>query len=98
MAIKITISKQMVACDKQKRALVCFWSVIYQTRAFFGLGNKTLDLRSRAFPGQEKHSCDIFQAFQLHGHLYTLYFLAYFVFFAFHNLGTFCRGELLKLV
>jgi hypothetical protein len=27
MAIKITISKQMVACDKQKTALVCFWSV-----------------------------------------------------------------------
>jgi hypothetical protein len=26
---------------------------------FLGLG-KALDLRSRAFPGQEKHSCDIF--------------------------------------
>jgi hypothetical protein len=42
------------------------------------------------------------QAFQLHGDLYTLYFFSLFwghVFFAFqHNLGTFCRGELLKLV
>jgi hypothetical protein len=41
------------------------------------------------------------QAFQLHGHLYTLYLFSLFwehVFFAFHNLGTFCRGELLKLV
>jgi hypothetical protein len=41
------------------------------------------------------------QAFQLHGHLYTLYFFSLFwghVFFAFHILGTFCRGELLKLV
>jgi hypothetical protein len=41
------------------------------------------------------------QAFQLHRHLYTLYFFSLFwghVFFAFHNLGTFCRGELLKLV
>jgi hypothetical protein len=41
------------------------------------------------------------QAFQLHGHLYTLYFVSLFwghVFFAFHNLGTFCRGKLLKLV
>jgi hypothetical protein len=28
MAIKITISKQMVACDQQKTALVCFWSVV----------------------------------------------------------------------
>jgi hypothetical protein len=41
------------------------------------------------------------QAFQLHGYLYTLYFFSLFwrhVFFAFqHNLGTFCRGELLKL-
>jgi hypothetical protein len=41
------------------------------------------------------------QAFQLHGHPYTLYFFSLFwghVFFAFHNLGTFCCGELLKLV
>jgi hypothetical protein len=42
------------------------------------------------------------QAFQLHGHLYTLYFFSLFWghgFFAFqHNLGTFCRSELLKLV
>jgi hypothetical protein len=41
------------------------------------------------------------QAFQLHGHLCTLYFFSLFwghVFFAFHNLGTFCRSELLKLV
>jgi hypothetical protein len=42
------------------------------------------------------------QAFQLHGHLCTLYFFSLFwghVFFAFqHNLGTFCRGKLLKLV
>jgi hypothetical protein len=41
------------------------------------------------------------QAFQLHAHLYTLYFFSLFwghVFFAFHNLGTFCHGELLKLV
>jgi hypothetical protein len=29
IAIKITISKQMVACDKQKTALVCFWSAKY---------------------------------------------------------------------
>jgi hypothetical protein len=40
------------------------------------------------------------QAFQLLGHLYTLYFFSLFwghVFFAFqHNLGTFCCGELLK--
>jgi hypothetical protein len=40
------------------------------------------------------------QAFQLHGDLYTLYFFSLFwgrVFFTFqHNLGTFCRGELLK--
>jgi hypothetical protein len=50
MAIKITISKQMVACDKKKTALVCFWSVKYHIRAFLGLG-KALDLRSRAFPG-----------------------------------------------
>jgi hypothetical protein len=49
----------MVACDKKKTALVCFWSEKYHTRAFLGLG-KALDLRSRAFPGQEKHSCDIF--------------------------------------
>jgi hypothetical protein len=47
MAIKITTSKQMVACDKQKTALVCFWSVKYHPHAFLGLG-------------QEKHSCDIF--------------------------------------
>jgi hypothetical protein len=42
------------------------------------------------------------QAFQLHGDLYTLYFFSLFwghVFFAFqHNLATFCRGKLLKLV
>jgi hypothetical protein len=43
MAIKITISEQMVACDKQKTALVCFWSVKYHTRAVLGLG-KALDL------------------------------------------------------
>jgi hypothetical protein len=36
MAIKITISKQMVACDKKKTALVCFWSVKYHTHAFPG--------------------------------------------------------------
>jgi hypothetical protein len=53
MAIKITISKQMVACDKQKTALVCFWSVKYHTSAFSWPGKG-----SRAFPGQEK--CDIF--------------------------------------
>jgi hypothetical protein len=45
MAIKITISKQMVACNKKKTALVCFFSEKYHTRAFLG---------------QEKHSCDIF--------------------------------------
>jgi hypothetical protein len=43
----------------------------------------------------------VYPAFQLHGHLYTLYFFSLFwghVFFSFqHNLGTFCRGELLKL-
>jgi hypothetical protein len=42
------------------------------------------------------------QAFQLHGDLYTMYFFSLFwghVFFAFqHNLGTYCCGELLKLV
>jgi hypothetical protein len=32
MAIKITISKQMVACDKKKTALVCFWSVLGLSR------------------------------------------------------------------
>jgi hypothetical protein len=45
---KTPISKQMVACDKQKTALVCFWSVKYHTHAFLGLG-KALDLRSSAF-------------------------------------------------
>jgi uncharacterized Zn-finger protein len=50
MAIKITISKQMVACDKQKTALVCFWSVKYHTRVFLGMG-KARDRRYRAFPG-----------------------------------------------
>jgi hypothetical protein len=34
ITIKITISKQMVACDKQKTALVCFWSVKYHTSKF----------------------------------------------------------------
>jgi hypothetical protein len=49
MAIKITISKQMVACDKQKTALVCFWSVQYHTCTFLGLG-KALYLQSHALP------------------------------------------------
>jgi hypothetical protein len=40
MAIKITISKQMVACDKKKTALVCFWSE---------------NITRVPFPGQEKH-------------------------------------------
>jgi hypothetical protein len=42
----------------------------------------------------------IAQAFQLHGDLYTLYFISLFwghVFFALqHNLGTFCHGQNLK--
>jgi hypothetical protein len=48
------------------------------------------------------NACWGYQAFQLHGYLYTLYFFSLFwghVFFALqHNLGTFRRGELLKLV
>jgi hypothetical protein len=40
MAIKITISKQMVACDKQKPALMCFWSVKYHTHTFLAWPGK----------------------------------------------------------
>jgi hypothetical protein len=51
MAIKITISKQMVACDKQKTALVCFWSIKYHTRAFLGQGSVVyMKIDAKVFP------------------------------------------------
>jgi hypothetical protein len=53
MAIKITIYKQKVACDKQKTALVCFWSVKYHTHAFLGLGSAFLGLgKCFSWPGK----------------------------------------------
>jgi hypothetical protein len=43
MAIKITISKQMVASDKKKTALVCFWSLKHSC---FSWPGKTRDRRA----------------------------------------------------
>jgi hypothetical protein len=72
MAIKIIISKQMVACDKHETALLCSWSVKYHTCAFLSLG-KALDLRSHAFPSQstrvifslQKHTRAVFLLYQI---------------------------------
>jgi hypothetical protein len=51
--VSLHFSKQMVvACDKQKTALVCFWSVKYHTRAFVCFWS--VKYHTRAFLGVGK--------------------------------------------
>jgi hypothetical protein len=47
----------IVSCDKQKTALACFLNGNITLVVF--LAWDPLDLRSRGFPGQENHECDI---------------------------------------
>jgi hypothetical protein len=65
MAIKITISKQTVACDKKKTALVCSWSENITLMLF--LAEKT----THVIFSLQKHTRAVFLFYFWPGTLFT---------------------------